>query len=83
MSLVLFLLALSPAATASEAKPKDPVVCTRSRERSLGTNIAQPRVCKRKSEWDEEARNTKRELQQANQRGNNPFKVPGGQPIPQ
>jgi hypothetical protein len=85
MFLSLVLLALNPATpeASTSAAPKDPVVCQRSRGSSLGTNIAQPRVCKKKSEWDAQAREARRNLQRTQDRRSDPFKVPGGQPIPQ
>jgi hypothetical protein len=82
-SLLLLLALASPQTVEVTARPKDPVVCQRSRSSSLGTNIAQPRLCKKKSEWDAQARDSRRNLQKIQDRRSDPFKVPGGQPIPQ
>ena len=84
MSILLAILALSaPNPIEVSAASKDPVVCERSRGASLGSNIAQPRKCKRKSEWDAQARDSRRNLQKVLDRRSDPFKVPGAQPIPQ
>jgi hypothetical protein len=40
-------------------------------------------LCKKKSEWDAQARDSRRNLQKIQDRRSDPFKVPGGQPIPQ
>lgn len=82
-ALLLVLLALNPNEVEVTAKSKDPVVCERRGGASLGTNIAGPRKCKRKSEWDTEARDSRRNLQRTQDRRSDPFKVPNGQPIPQ
>ncbi|NJC06648.1 hypothetical protein GGQ97_002441 [Sphingomonas kaistensis] len=84
MSILLALFALSaPDPIVVTATPKDPVICERSRASSLGSNISQPRTCKRKSEWDAQARDSRRNLQKVLDRRSDPFKVPGAQPIPQ
>lgn len=83
MGPVLLLFALSatdPASAAAAPKEKDPMVCTRRRDIAFGSHMSKPRVCKRKSEWDAEARAARRELDQLNQRGMNPAEVPGGRP---
>lgn len=84
MPLLLMLLALDPdVPIAVEAPKKDPVVCTRRAAATLGSNIAQPRICKKKSEWDAEAKNAQRNLQKFRDHRSDPAKIPGGQPIPQ
>ena len=84
MQFLFLLLALNPnEVDVTAPPPKDPIVCERSRGNSIGTNISQPRKCKRKSEWDAEAREARRNLQRTQDRRSDPFKVPQGQPITQ
>lgn len=84
MSIFLALLALgTPDPIEVTAPPKDPIICERSRGSSLGSNIAQPRKCQRKSERDAQARDSRRNLQKILDRRSDPFKVPGALPIPQ
>lgn len=83
MFVTVLLVLAQPDTIEVTAKPKDPIVCERSRGASLGSNIAQPRVCKKKSEWDAQARDSRRNLQKIQDRRSDPFKVPNAQPIPQ
>jgi hypothetical protein len=84
MLILLALVAVTQSAPAAPtAAPNDPIVCERSRGASLGSNIAQPRKCQRKSERDAEARDSRRNLQKILDRRSDPYKVPGAQPIPQ
>ena len=57
-------------------KAEDPIVCTRSRVHTVGTRLASKRVCKRKSEWTVEARETRRDLQASDSRRIDPAPVP-------
>lgn len=62
---------------AAAEKEKDPIVCKGDRSsRSLGSNMLQGRVCKRKSDWKAEEQHTQRELQQANDRWKDPAPAP-------
>ena len=87
MSLLLSLSAVllaSGSAEAAASKQEDPIVCTKNRQRSVGSNMLRGRVCKRKSEWAAEARETERELEMINGRGvTQPPPAPqqGGGPI--
>ena len=79
MSLLLSLGAvlLAPAdIEVTGTKPEDPIICTRSRVHTVGTRLASKRVCKRKSEWTVEARETRRDLQASDSRRIDPAPVP-------
>jgi len=79
MSLLLTAAAIMLAPEAIEvtaAKQADPMVCTRRRDRMVGSNMAGKRTCKRKSEWALEARETQRDLQALDGRRIDPAEVP-------
>ena len=91
MSFLLMLLAIAPdvpATAPAPAKPpaaaegKDRIVCERSRNASLGTNIVQKRVCRKQSEIDAEAEHTRRNLRKFQDHRSDPTKIPGARPIP-
>ena len=66
------LIAAAPAATAIEPAKDDPIVCKGRSESVVGTRIKPKKTCMKKSEWDYIEKRTRQELQQINQRGNNP-----------
>ena len=75
MSMLIAVLVAAAAGTEAQpttAQSKDPIVCKSAKLPDVGTRFKPPKVCKRKSEWNLEAQMTKRELQQINERGNNP-----------
>ena len=82
-----FLLALAgPAASASEpvaVAEADPIVCHGRSESVVGTRIKPKKICMKKSDWDYQEKHTQRELQQINQRGNNPGPALGRDSAPQ
>jgi len=57
-------------------KQNDPIVCTRSRVHTVGTRLLSNRVCKPKSQWAVEERETQRELQSIEGRRINPAPIP-------
>jgi hypothetical protein len=72
-----FLTASAQSAVASQPPNDDPVVCKGRSESVVGTRIKPKKTCLKKSEWDYIERHTREELQQINQRGNNPGKAEG------
>ena len=67
------LIASTPTATAAAVPVKeDPMVCKGRSESVVGTRIKPKKTCMKKSEWDYIEQRTRQELQQINQRGNNP-----------
>jgi hypothetical protein len=69
------LAAISEAPQASPAKAAeaDPIVCSRPRSDSeVGTRMRPKKICMKKSDWDYQEKHVQRELQQINNRGNNP-----------
>ena len=71
--LLFFLLAQSaPSAAAPESAGDDPIICKGRSESVVGTRIKPKKICMKKSDWEYRERHTQRELQQVNQRGNNP-----------
>ena len=72
------LIATAPAATAAAEPAKDdPIVCKGRSESVVGTRIKPKKTCMKKSDWEYIEKNTRSELQQINQRGNNPGKAEG------
>ena len=71
------LLAVTPVATAFEPTKDDPVVCKGRSESVVGTRIKPKKTCMKKSDWDYIEKRTRQELQQINQRGNNPGNAEG------
>ena len=81
--LALFALQAPPAAVPPVPPPskKDPIICRGGRDLVFGSHMSSGRDCRRKSEWDDQARDARRELKQINERGLNPAPVPGARPI--
>jgi hypothetical protein len=82
-----FLLAFA-AQPAAEPQPvavaeADPIVCHGRSESVVGTRIKPKKICMKKSDWDYQEKHTQRELQQINQRGNNPGPALGRDSAPQ
>jgi hypothetical protein len=77
-----FLAGLAQSAAATPPAKEDPIVCKGRSESVVGTRIKPKKTCMKKSDWDYVEKHTKQELQQINQRGNNPGKA-GGRGIPQ
>ena len=72
------LIATTPVAVAaSEPTKDDPIVCKGRSESIVGTRIKPKKTCMKKSDWDYIERHTREELQQINQRGNNPAPTAG------
>ena len=72
-----FLAASAQSAVAGQPAKEDPIVCKGRSESVVGTRIKPKKTCLKKSEWDYIERHTREELQQINQRGNNPGKAEG------
>jgi hypothetical protein len=70
--LLTALLAAQPVTAAVEPAKDDPMICKGRSESVVGTRIKPKKTCMKKSEWDYIERRTREELQQINQRGNNP-----------
>ena len=74
--MISIMIAAAMAASGAEATAldanADPVECRKSKIPVVGTRFKPAPVCKKKSEWAMERRQTARELQQINERGNNP-----------
>ena len=66
-----------PAVEVQPPKDADPIVCKGRSESVVGTRIKPKKTCMKKSDWDYIERRTREELQQINQRGNNPGKAEG------
>ena len=76
--LLTALIATAPVAVAaSEPTKDDPIVCKGRSESVVGTRIKPKKTCMKKSDWDYIERHTREELQQINQRGNNPAPTAG------
>jgi len=78
----LLLVTAAQQATTQLAQ-EDPVVCRGRSESVVGTRIKPKKICMKKSDWDYQERHTQRELQQINQRGNNPGPALGRDSAPQ
>jgi len=78
----LLLITAAQQATTQLAQ-EDPVVCRGRSESVVGTRIKPKKICMKKSDWDYQERHTQRELQQINQRGNNPGPALGRDSAPQ
>lgn len=75
---VLAALSGSPQASPGKTTEADPVVCTRPRADSeVGTHMRPKKICMRKSDWDYQEKHVQRELQQINNRGDNPGNASG------
>ena len=86
MSVSFLLAATAPAVSASEpikVAEADPIVCRGRSESIVGTRIKPKKICMKKSDWDYQEKHTQRELQQINQRGNNPGPALGRDSAPQ
>ena len=77
MILSAFLAASAQPASAAQAPGEDPVVCKGRSESVVGTRIKPKKTCMKQSDWDYIEKRTKQELQQINQRGNNPGRAEG------
>ena len=84
ISAAISLLLVTAAQQAStQLTQEDPVVCRGRSESVVGTRIKPKKICMKKSDWDYQERHTQRELQQINQRGNNPGPALGRDSAPQ
>ncbi len=79
IELLVFIAAAAapPPADATTARIDDPIICERRSTSDVGTHMRAKRVCMRKSDWDYQRKHTRRELEDINQRGNNP--APSGE----
>ena len=75
-----FLAGTTQAAASQPPAQPDPIVCKGRSESVVGTRIKPKKTCMKKSDWDYVETRTKQELQQINQRGNNPGKAEGRRP---
>jgi hypothetical protein len=75
--IALMAAAQTAPATAAAAPENDPVICRGRSESVVGTRIKPKKTCMKKSDWDYIERRTQEELQQINQRGNNPGRAEG------
>ena len=86
MSVLLSLGALLLGATGAEAtttaKEDDPIICTGRENSVVGTRMRPKKICMRKSDWDYQRKHSRRELEDINQRGNNPAPVGEGRAAP-
>ena len=74
MLTIIALMAAAQAApaTAAAAPENDPVICKGRSESVVGTRLKPKKTCMKKSDWAYIEKRTQEELQQINQRGNNP-----------
>jgi hypothetical protein len=75
---ISLLLATTAQQATTQPAEEDPVVCHGRSESVVGTRIKPKKICMKKSDWDYQEKHTQRELQQINQRGNNPAPIPSG-----
>jgi hypothetical protein len=71
MLTIIALMAAAQAAPAT-APENDPVICKGRSESVVGTRIKPKKTCMKKSDWAYIEKRTQEELNQINQRGNNP-----------
>ena len=73
--------AADPASSTPPAKDGDPVVCKRDQSSEVGTHMAPPKVCMKKSDWDLVEKNTQTELQSLRDRSSfDPGRAEGHKP---
>jgi len=77
VAISLLLMTTTQQATTQSAD-EDPIVCRGRSESVVGTRIKPKKICMKQSDWDYQEQHTQRELQQINQRGNNPAPIPSG-----
>ena len=77
MLIALSVLAAASQAVSVSAPENDPVICRGRSESVVGTRIKPKKTCMKKSDWDYVEKRTQEELQQINQRGNNPGRAEG------
>ena len=75
MLVTLASLLLATAQGPDASKSDDPVVCIKDRSFATGSHMRQPKVCKLKSEWAFEVRQTQRKLQSVKEKGTYPMPV--------
>jgi len=83
--MLIFLAALAasadPTSSTPPVKDADPVICKRDRGSEVGTHMAPPKVCMKKSEWDIVEKHTQTELQALHDRSSfDPGKADGHRP---
>ena len=72
-----FLAAAAQAPVAAAAPADDPIVCKGRSESVVGTRIKPKKTCMTRSQWNYVEKRTQEELNQINQRGNNPGRAEG------
>jgi hypothetical protein len=78
LTIIALVAAAQTAPTAVAAAPEnDPIVCRGRSESVVGTRIKPKKTCMKKSDWEYVEKRTQEELQQINQRGNNPGRAEG------
>ena len=76
--IVAFALAAVAVQTGNAAPAEeDPIVCKSAKEHQVGTRVRRAPICKPKSEWAMESRDTQRELRQIKDRMIDPTPIPG------
>ncbi len=83
ISVAISLLLATTAQQATTQPAEDPIVCHGRSESVVGTRIKPKKICMKKSDWEYQEKHTQRELQQINQRGNNPGPALGRDSAPQ
>jgi len=75
---LLAVLVAASSAPAEASAQADPIVCQSSKEHVVGTRVKAKPVCKRKSEWKLEQKQTQRELRQIGDRWKDPGRADSG-----
>ena len=81
MLLAALVAVADPSSSTPQAKDADPIVCKRDQSSEVGTHMAPPKVCMKKSEWDIVEKHTQTELQSLRDRSSfDPGKADGHRP---
>ena len=79
--LAALVASAGPTSSAAQGKDADPVICKRDQNSEVGTHMAPPKVCMKKSEWDLIEKNTQTELQSFRDRSSfDPGRAEGHKP---
>ena len=77
MLVALSILAAAAQAPTAPAPADDPIICKGRSESVVGTRIKPKKTCMTRSQWNYVEKRTQEELNQINQRGNNPGRAEG------
>ena len=66
--LAALVASTDPTSSTPAAKDADPIVCKRDQGSEVGTHMAPPKICMKKSEWDLVEKHTQTELQSLRER---------------